>query len=76
MLAAASSTPSWGKLSDIWGRKVILQVAVAVFFIGSTLCGASVSLGMLIVGRAVQGVGGGGLLTMVNIIIGDLFSQR
>lgn len=76
MLAAAASTPNWGKFSDIWGRKVVLQLAAAVFFLGSALCGAAVSLVMLIAGRAVQGAGAGGLLSMVNIIIGDLFSQR
>lgn len=76
LLAAAASTPNWGKLSDIWGRKPLLLIAVAVFFLGSVLCGASVSLTMLIIGRAIQGVGAGGLLTLVNIVIGDLFSQR
>jgi MFS family permease len=76
MLAAAASTPNWGKFSDIWGRKPILLLASAVFFVGCALCGASVSLPMLIVGRAVQGCGAGGLLTLVNIIIGDLFSER
>jgi MFS family permease len=63
-------------LSDIWGRKPLLLIAVAVFFLGSALCGASVTLIMLIIGRAIQGVGAGGLLTLVNIVIGDLFSQR
>lgn len=76
LLASAASTPNWGKFSDIWGRKVVLQTAAAVFFLGSALCGASVSLPMLIAGRSVQGAGAGGLLSMVNIIIGDLFSQR
>lgn len=76
MLAAAASTPNWGKLSDIWGRKLILLIASTVFFLGCALCGAAVSLSMLIVGRVVQGCGAGGLLTLVNIIIGDLFSQR
>jgi MFS family permease len=76
MLAAAVVAPSWGKFSDIWGRKVILLIATATFFLGSALSGAAVSMSMLIVGRAVQGVGGGGLLSLVNIVVGDLFSQR
>ncbi|KAL1845430.1 hypothetical protein VTK73DRAFT_561 [Phialemonium thermophilum] len=76
LLGGAAATPNWGKFSDVWGRKTVLQLAAATFFVGSALCGASVSLAMLIVGRAVQGVGAGGLLSMVNIIIGDLFSQR
>ncbi|CAI7591596.1 unnamed protein product [Penicillium glandicola] len=76
LLAAAVVAPSWGKFSDIWGRKAILLIAVGTFFIGSALCGAAVSIEMLIVGRAIQGIGGGGLLSLVSIVVGDLFSQR
>jgi MFS family permease len=76
MLASAASTTIWGKLSDIWGRKPLLLTAAAIFFVGSALCGAAVSIEMLITGRAVQGLGSGGLLTLVNIIISDLFSMR
>ena len=75
-LAEAASTTNWGKMSDIWGRKPILQVAIVVFFLGSVLSATSVTLPMLIVGRSFQGPGGGGLLTLVSIIIGDLFSMR
>lgn len=76
LLAAAVVAPSWGKFSDIWGRKVILLIATAVFFLGSALCGAAVSLPMLLVGRSIQGVGAGGLLSLVSIVVGDLFSPR
>jgi fucose permease len=76
LLANAASTPSWGKFSDIWGRKPILLVAAAIFFIGSLLAGVSVSIGMLIAARAIQGIGGGGLIILVNICISDLFSMR
>ena len=76
LLANAASTPSWGKFSDIWGRKPILLVAAGIFFVGSLLAGVAVSIGMLITARAVQGVGGGGLIVLVNICIGDLFSMR
>jgi MFS family permease len=76
LLAAAVVAPSWAKFSDVWGRKVILQIAVATFFLGSALCGAAVSITMLIVGRVIQGVGAGGLLSLVSIVIGDIFSQR
>ncbi|KAH8596637.1 major facilitator superfamily-domain-containing protein [Bisporella sp. PMI_857] len=76
LLANAASTPSWGKFSDIWGRKPILLCASMIFFIGSLLAGVSVSIGMLIVARAIQGIGGGGLIILVNICIGDLFSMR
>ncbi|PBP18822.1 major facilitator superfamily transporter [Diplocarpon rosae] len=76
MLANAASVPSWGKFSDIWGRKPILLVASAVFFVGSLLAAVSVSIGMLITARAIQGIGGGGLIILVNICITDLFSMR
>lgn len=76
LLAVAVATPSWGKFSDIWGRKPILLGAAIIFFVGSALCGAAVSIGMLIAARAIQGVGGGGLIILVNISISDLFSMR
>jgi hypothetical protein len=76
LLANAAAAPSWGKISDIWGRKPVLLTAVGVFWIGSLLAGLSVNMGMLIVGRAIQGIGGGGILILVNICISDLFSMR
>ncbi|TVY84201.1 MFS-type transporter [Lachnellula suecica] len=76
LLANAASTPSWGKFSDIWGRKPVLLVAAGIFFIGSLLCAVSVNVGMLITSRAIQGIGGGGLVILVNICISDLFSLR
>ena len=76
LLGSAAATASWGKFSDVWGRKPVLLCANAVFILGCALCGAANSLTMLIAGRAVQGIGAGGLLTLVNIIIGDLFSAR
>lgn len=76
LLAAAASTPSWGKISDIWGRKPILLFAAFVFFVGSTLAATSISIGMLITARAIQGIGSGGLIVLVNICISDLFSMR
>lgn len=75
-LAAAASTPIWGKLSDIFGRKPVLLVANIVFFIGSLVAALAISIGMLIAGRVVQGIGGGGLIILVNILISDLFSMR
>jgi sugar phosphate permease len=76
LLGAASSTPIWGKVSDIFGRKPILLIANFVFFVGSLIAALSISIGMLITARAIQGVGGGGLITLVNICIGDMFSPR
>ncbi|CAG9942661.1 unnamed protein product [Clonostachys rosea f. rosea IK726] len=63
-------------LSDIWGRKVILLTTIGIFWIGSLLCGTSVNMGMLLGARAIQGIGAGGVVTLVNVCIGDLFSVR
>ncbi|QDS67987.1 hypothetical protein FKW77_009249 [Venturia effusa] len=76
LLGAAASTPLWGKFSDIFGRKPILLIANVVFLVGSVLAGAAVNISMLIAARAIQGCGGGGLILLVNICIGDLFSMR
>ncbi|KAK5674768.1 hypothetical protein LTS10_012504 [Elasticomyces elasticus] len=76
LLANAASIPSWGKVSDIFGRKPMLLVANVIFMIGSLIAALSTSIGMLIAARAIQGIGGGGLIILVNITIGDLFSMR
>lgn len=76
MLASAAMAPMWGKISDIWGRKPIMLIAVAVFWVGSLMCALSKNMGMLIAVRAIQGVGGGGIIILVNICISDLFSMR
>ncbi|KAF2403883.1 DNA repair protein RAD50 [Trichodelitschia bisporula] len=76
LLGSASTTPIWGKVSDIFGRKPILLIANIVFFVGSLLAAVSVNIAMLIAARALQGIGGGGLIVLVNICIGDLFSMR
>ena len=76
LLANAGSTPLWGKFSDIWGRKILLVIANVVFMVGSLIAGISKSINMLIAGRVVQGLGGGGLIILVSICIADLFSMR
>lgn len=76
ILLEGAATPVWGKVSDIWGRKPVLLMAIAVFFIGSALSAAAVSMAMLIAGRAVQGLGGGGLVNLSLVVIADLFSMR
>jgi MFS family permease len=68
MLATTIVTPLYGKLGDLFGRKVVLQRAIALFLIGSALCGLAHSMGALIVFRAIQGLGGGGL--MVTTMVG------
>jgi len=64
------------KLSDIWGRKLILLVSVAWFFVSSIICATAPSMSVLIAGRALQGVGGGALIQVTIITISDLFSMR
>ncbi|TFK42410.1 MFS amino acid permease [Crucibulum laeve] len=72
LLASAALTPLYGKLSDIIGRKPILYASILIFLIGSALCGAAQSMTMLIVCRAVQGIGGGGIIQLVNITVSDI----
>ena len=76
LLANSASIPSWGKISDIFGRKPMLLLANIIFMIGSLVAALSNSIGMLIAARAIQGIGGGGLVILCNIVIGDLFSLR
>ncbi len=76
LLAATVSTPLWGKLGDLYGRKVFFQAAIAIFLIGSALSGLATSMLWLIVSRALQGLGGGGLMVGAQAIIGDVVSPR
>ncbi|KAF5673962.1 hypothetical protein FDENT_10146, partial [Fusarium denticulatum] len=76
VLAHTASTPPWGKISDIWGRKPILLVANVIFFAGSLICALVDDLAVFIAGRAIQGLGAAGMQTLVNICISDMFSQR
>ncbi|MBB2200519.1 MFS transporter [Gluconacetobacter tumulisoli] len=72
VLAATSVMPLYGKLADQYGRKPVLTGAVLAFLLGSALCGAAHSLLQMILFRAVQGLGAGGLMPLSQIIIGDL----
>ncbi|KEF60059.1 DNA repair protein RAD50 [Exophiala aquamarina CBS 119918] len=76
LLANAASVPLWGKLSDIWGRKPMIIMANVIFMAGSLIAAVSNSIGLLIGGRVIQGIGGGGLVILVNICVADLFSMR
>ena len=76
LLAGAAVMPCWGKISDIFGRKPVLLITNAVFFVGSLICALSSTIGMLEGGRVIQGAGAGGLMTLVNICISDMFSMR
>ena len=76
LLASTVSTPLYGKLGDLYGRKRLFQISILVFLAGSVLCGLSQSMGQLIGFRAVQGVGGGGLMVLAQAIIADVVSPR
>lgn len=75
-LATAASTPIWGKLGDLYGRKGIFLTSIVVFLIGSVLSGMAQDMGQLIGFRAVQGLGAGGLMVGVMAILGDLVPPR
>jgi EmrB/QacA subfamily drug resistance transporter len=75
-LATAASTPIWGKLGDLYGRKGTFLTSIVIFLIGSALSGMAQDMGQLIGFRAVQGLGAGGLMVGVMAIIGDLIPPR
>jgi EmrB/QacA subfamily drug resistance transporter len=76
LLTSTASTPLWGKISDLYGRRMIFQVAIGIFLFGSALSGLSQNMGELIAFRALQGVGGGGLFAIALSIIGDVIPPR
>src|SRR3954454_11647591 len=76
LLAVTVVTPLYGKLGDLYGRKIVLQSALVIFLIGSALCGASQDMTQLVAFRAVQGLGGGGLMVTSMAAIGDVVSPR
>lgn len=76
VVAAAASTPLWGKLGDRHGTKRLLEVSLALFLAASAVCGAAQDIALLIVARAAQGVAAGGLMTLAMASVGDLVSPR
>jgi EmrB/QacA subfamily drug resistance transporter len=75
-LTATATTPLYGKVADIYGRRLTLFVAIGVFVLGSIICALANSMWMLILGRAVQGLGGGGLMALAQTVIGDLVPPK
>ncbi len=85
LLTSTAATPLWGKISDIRGRRPMFQAAIVVFLIGSLICGFSPEIAdflnvpginVMIAGRAVQGLGGGGLMALALAVIGDVIPPR
>ena len=76
LLTSTASTPLWGKVGDLFGRRRMFQTAIVVFLVGSLLCGLAPTMPTLVIGRLVQGVGGGGLYALCFGIVGDLVPPR
>ncbi|MCC3779299.1 MFS transporter [Streptomyces sp. UNOB3_S3] len=76
MLASTAATPLWGKLGDQYGRKKLFQTAIVIFLVGSALCGLARNMPELIGFRALQGLGGGGLMVLSMAIVGDIVPPR
>ena len=76
LLTSTASTPLYGKISDIYGRRVVFQFAIITFLIGSFAAGAAQNMAQLIGTRAIQGLGAGGLMALTFVIIGDIVPPR
>ncbi|KAI3321623.1 major facilitator superfamily domain-containing protein [Xylariaceae sp. AK1471] len=75
-LSSTVFQPLFGQTADIFGRKRLILFAVAAFVLGSGICGGAPTIGVLILGRVIQGVGGGGINVLVNVIVSDMFAVR
>jgi EmrB/QacA subfamily drug resistance transporter len=76
LLTSTAVTPLWGKISDLYGRRRIFQIAIGIFILGSVLCGIAQNMPQLIAFRALQGIGGGGLFSIAFATIGDIIPPR
>ena len=76
LMASTIGAPVAGKLSDLYGRKIVLQGGILVFVLGAVICGTAGSMEMVIAGRVVQGLGGGGLIVTCMTTVGDLMPPR
>lgn len=76
LLANSASIPFWGTLADVFGRKPNILVALGIFLVGSIVCAVSINAPMLVAGRTVQGLGGGGVNCLVYVCVSDLFAIR
>ncbi|HEX7405959.1 MAG TPA: MFS transporter, partial [Candidatus Nanopelagicaceae bacterium] len=76
LLTSTASTPLYGKISDLYGRRIVFQFAIVTFLLGSLLAGLSQNMVELIATRALQGLGAGGLMSLTFVIIGDIIPPR
>src|SRR5690606_17516267 len=76
LLAATVATPLFGRMSDLYGRRRLFHAAIVIFLVGSLLSGLAPSMPTLIGARAIQGIGGGGVMALVMTIVGDILSPR
>lgn len=76
LLASTVSAPIYGKLGDLFGRKVVIQAGIVIFLLGSIICGLAPSMNILVAGRLVQGLGGGGLMVVAMAVVADVLPAR
>jgi MFS family permease len=76
LLAATAVVPLYGKIADIYGRKLTLRIAITIYMAGSLLCALAPNMIVLILGRALHGLGGGGLATMGSVVLGDVVAPK
>ncbi|QQA41652.1 MDR family MFS transporter [Pelagovum pacificum] len=76
LLASTIGAPIAGKLGDLYGRKIVIQVGIGVFMVGAVIGGLAQNMGMLVAGRAVQGFGGGGLIVVSMAVVADVLPAR
>src|SRR5438067_8651901 len=76
LLTSTVSGPLYGKFGDLYGRKIVIQAAIVIFLIGSVLCGLAQNMTELILFRALQGLGAGGLVVVAIAVIGDVIPPR
>ena len=76
MLAMTATMPIWGKLADLYNKKVLVQAALGLFIVGSAICGLAPSMPVIITGRVIAGLGMGGIIALIQVIIATIVSPR
>lgn len=76
LLTSTISTPLYGKMSDLFGRRIVYQTSITVFVLGSAACALAQTINQMVAARALQGLGGGGLMSLAFVIVGDIVSPR